>query len=54
MKTFTFEFTEEQNNYIINVIATTKSYAEAKPIMDLINQQAQSQLQPEMEVVEAE
>jgi hypothetical protein len=50
MKKFTFEFTEEQINYIVNVIANTRSYAEAKPLLDLINQQAASQMQEEPEV----
>lgn len=54
MKKFTFEFTEEEINYIVNVIANNRSYAEAKPILDLINQQAASQIQEDQPEVEIE
>jgi hypothetical protein len=49
MKKFTFEFTEEQINYIINVLAQ-RPYGEVKPLLDLINQQAAPQVQEEPEV----
>ena len=53
MKKFTFEFTEEQINYIINVLGT-RPYGEVKPLVDYIQEQGASQLQPEMEVVDSE
>lgn len=51
MKKFTFEFTEEQINYILNVLAT-RPYNEVKGLLEFIQSQAQPQIQPEMEVIE--
>jgi hypothetical protein len=43
--------TIEQINYILNVLAT-RPFKEVQGIINLINEQAQGQLQPEMEIVE--
>lgn len=52
MKKFTLELTEEQINYILNVVAQ-RPFAECHTVLAEIQQQAGGQIQaPQMEVVE--
>ena len=45
MSTFTFQFTEEQTNYILNLIAE-KPFKEVHVLVSAIQQQAQQQMNP--------
>ncbi len=51
MKKFTLEFTEEQINYILQVIAT-RPFTECHTLMAEIQAQASSQVEPTLEPIE--
>lgn len=53
MRKFKFEFTEEQINYIINVLAT-RPYSEVQGILALIQQQGSNQSAEEVTLEKVE
>lgn len=53
MATFTFQFTEEQTNYILNLIAE-KPFKEVHTLVTSIQNQAQQQVQAAQQQVQPE
>ena len=49
MKTFNFKFTQEEADYLLNVLAT-RPFQECHVIISNINKQAAEQMQPAEEV----
>ncbi len=51
MKKFTLEFTEEQINYLLQVVAT-RPFTECHTLMAEIQAQASKQIEPQLEEIE--
>ena len=53
MKEFTFKFTEEEINYVINVLAQ-QPFGQVKPLIEKIQTQAAPQVEQPVEAVTEE